>query len=90
MKCICNPCLLLFHHTKQTKSIHFYIYLFYSTNIETEVAKYLRSLVESQLSQLSLHYGVIGSDFQKLCLQDGIIDTTRSNLLHAYSMNKIE
>ena len=86
MKCICNPYLLLFHHTKQTKSIHSHFYLFYSTNIETEVAKYLRSLVESQLSQFSPHYDVIGSDFQKLCLQDGIIDTTRSNLLHAYSI----
>lgn len=86
MKCICNHYLLLFHHTKQTKSKHSHFYLFYSTNIEIEVAKYLRSLVESQLSQLSPHYDVIGSDFQKLCLQDGIIDTTRSNLLHAYSI----
>ena len=82
----CSLSSLSYQRPFQTKSI-LSTASFNSTVLETEVAKYLRTVVESQLPRLFPQYAQIGDDFQKLCLQNGITDSTRSNLLHAYSID---
>lgn len=58
-----------------------------STAMETEVAKYLKMIVERQLPRISPNFSMLSNDFQKLCLQNGIVDSTRSHIIHAYRMN---
>lgn len=55
--------------------------------METEVAKYLKMIVESQLQCISPHFSMLSNDFQKLCLQNDIVDSTRSHIVHAYRMS---
>lgn len=54
--------------------------------METEVAKYLKMIVESQLQCISPHFSMLSNDFQKLCLQNDIVDSTRFHIVHAYRM----